>query len=77
MYVWLVFVLMVITPNVVDFGEALATFLMFPVMLYVAYKLDVKSCLPRQISPAGVSGRGGMSSRPCALASAPMSTWAM
>ena len=43
MYVWLVFVLMVITPNVVDFGEALATFLMFPVMLYVAYKLDVKS----------------------------------
>jgi solute carrier family 8 (sodium/calcium exchanger) len=39
-YVWLVIILKVHTENVVDLWEALATFGMFPVLVWLAYMLD-------------------------------------
>merc|ERR1719445_381520 len=34
--------IVVITPDQVDLWEAIATFLMFPLLVYIAYKQDVK-----------------------------------
>ena len=39
-YVWLVVILKFITPNVVDLWEALVTFAMFPLLVFLAYQID-------------------------------------
>ena len=39
-YVWLVVVLAVMTPNVVTLWEALATFMMFPLLVMLSYCQD-------------------------------------
>jgi solute carrier family 8 (sodium/calcium exchanger) len=40
-YVWLIFILQGHTPHIVDPGEGLATFLFFPVLIFLAYLADV------------------------------------
>jgi solute carrier family 8 (sodium/calcium exchanger) len=39
-YVWLVIVLMVITPDVVTLWEAIITFMFFPALILVSYAVD-------------------------------------
>jgi solute carrier family 8 (sodium/calcium exchanger) len=39
-YVWLMLILMVMTPNVVTFGEALITFILFPILVALAWMAD-------------------------------------
>ena len=39
-YVWLLVILMMVTPNVVDLWEALLTFIFFPVLVGLAYMAD-------------------------------------
>jgi len=39
-YVWLIIILNLHTPNVVGVGEGIATFILFPVLLYLAYQAD-------------------------------------
>jgi len=40
-YLWLAFILVLHTPNVVDTWEAIATFLYLPVFIWVSYKVDI------------------------------------
>ena len=40
-YVWLIIMLVYITPDVVDVWEGVTTFVMFPLLVYVAYRADV------------------------------------
>jgi solute carrier family 8 (sodium/calcium exchanger) len=40
-YVWLIVILVLITPNVIDIWEGVATFLAFPALVWVAYKADI------------------------------------
>ncbi len=40
-YVWLIVILVLITPDVVDVWEGVTTFVMFPILVYVAYRTDV------------------------------------
>ena len=40
-YVWLYIMLEYITPDVVDVWEGVTTFVMFPLLVYVAYRVDV------------------------------------
>ena len=40
-YLWLIIILQIITPNVVDVWEGLITLLAFPVLVYVAYLADI------------------------------------
>lgn len=39
-YVWLLIILMWITPNVVDLWEAILTFVFFPILVLIAYAAD-------------------------------------
>ena len=39
-YVWLIVVLVIITPNQVDLWEAILTFLFFPLLVLTAYAAD-------------------------------------
>lgn len=39
-YLWLLVILMVITPNVVDVWEAALTFFFFPILVVFAYMAD-------------------------------------
>ena len=39
-YVWLLIILMVITPDVVDLWEAILTFVFFPILVLIAYAGD-------------------------------------
>ncbi|CAM9804328.1 unnamed protein product, partial [Choristocarpus tenellus] len=41
-YAWVLFILMVLTPNLVTISEALATFIFFPVLVMLAYLADTK-----------------------------------
>lgn len=43
-YVWLVIVLMGISPNVVEVWEAVLTFVFFPVLIIIAYVADKDFC---------------------------------
>jgi solute carrier family 8 (sodium/calcium exchanger) len=56
-YVWLVVILVAITPNVVDVWEAVLTFLFFPVLVILAYVTD-KSCFRRRPSVDGKPAPG-------------------
>jgi solute carrier family 8 (sodium/calcium exchanger) len=40
-YVWLIIILEYITPDVIDVWEGVTTFVMFPLLVYVAYRADV------------------------------------
>lgn len=43
-YIWLILILVVITPDYVDVWEAVVTFIMFPVMVLLAYLADKDHC---------------------------------
>lgn len=54
-YVWLILVLLVISPNVVDLWEAILTFMMFPVLIVSAYAADRGLwCRPRNKTSAQI-----------------------
>ncbi|XP_013386884.1 sodium/calcium exchanger 1 isoform X2 [Lingula anatina] len=48
-YVWLIIILVGITPNVVDLWEAVITFLFFPILVIVAYIADKDFCTKKQV----------------------------
>ncbi|CAK0849696.1 unnamed protein product [Prorocentrum cordatum] len=51
-YVWLVFILIVVSPHVVEWWEGLLTFLFFPVLVILAYAADkgwLNKCLGRTV----------------------------
>lgn len=52
-YIWLIIILVVVTPDYVDLWEAFLTFLMFPAMVLLAYIADKDFCSrgPRKPSP--------------------------
>lgn len=52
-YIWLIIILIVVTPDYVDLWEAFLTFLMFPAMVLLAYIADKDFCSrgPRKPSP--------------------------
>jgi len=54
-YVWLVIILTRISPNEVDWWEALLTFLFFPVLVITAYCTD-KHCFRRHHSAQRAAG---------------------
>jgi solute carrier family 8 (sodium/calcium exchanger) len=60
-YVWLIIILQVVTPNVVDIWEAVITFISFPALVYVAYLIDEKKfdrcCHGARISVASAQMR--------------------
>lgn len=66
-YLWLVIILMGSTPNIVDFWEALLTLIYFPIMLLVAYKLDIEAwpgaCIRMMPSKRAVSPRESSATR--------------
>jgi len=43
-YAWLYFILVVCTPNIVDIWEGMATLLLFPLLVLLAYFADIKVC---------------------------------
>lgn len=48
-YVWLVIILVLITPNYVDLWEAIVTFLFFPALIIIAYIADKDFCAKKQV----------------------------
>jgi len=40
-YMWLVFILIFYTPEIVDIGEAVITFLMLPTLIWISYLVDI------------------------------------
>ncbi|XP_076456636.1 sodium/calcium exchanger 1-like [Babylonia areolata] len=59
-YVWLLLVLVVITPDFVDLWEAIVTFLFFPFLVVIAYMTDKDYCV-RKSAPEGAEvGEFGM-----------------
>jgi len=42
-YVWLIVILQVVTPNIVDVWEGLVTLIAFPLLVYVAYQADISN----------------------------------
>ena len=52
-YIWLIIILVVVTPDYVDLWEAFVTFLMFPAMVILSYIADKDFCSrgPRKPSP--------------------------
>ncbi|XP_053392824.1 sodium/calcium exchanger 2-like isoform X2 [Mercenaria mercenaria] len=52
-YIWLIIILIVVTPDYVDLWEAFLTFLMFPAMVLLSYIADKDFCSrgPRKPSP--------------------------
>ncbi|KAL4241060.1 hypothetical protein ACF0H5_001838 [Mactra antiquata] len=47
-YVWMVLVLIVITPEVVDLWEAILTFLFFPILILTSFFVDKMYCCKRK-----------------------------
>lgn len=39
-YIWLLLIIDVISPNVIELWEAAATFLLFPILMFFAYATD-------------------------------------
>ena len=50
-YVWLLIILMMVTPNVVDLWESLLTFLFFPILVIMAYAMDAGMCSKNKVAP--------------------------
>lgn len=57
-YVWLILVLVIITPDYIDLWEAVLTFLFFPFLVIVAYLLDKNYCGKRQVEDESGLGYG-------------------
>lgn len=43
-YIWLLLIIEVISPNVIELWEAAATFLLFPILMFFAYATDKNWC---------------------------------
>lgn len=43
-YIWLLLIIEVISPNVIELWEATATFLLFPILMFFAYATDQNWC---------------------------------
>lgn len=43
-YIWLLLIVEVISPNVVELWEAAVTFLLFPILMFFAYVTDQNWC---------------------------------
>lgn len=43
-YIWLVLIIEVISPNIIELWEAAATFLLFPILVTFAYATDKNCC---------------------------------
>lgn len=43
-YIWLLLIIEVISPNVIELWEAAATFLLFPILMFFAYATDQNWC---------------------------------
>merc|ERR1719506_3570655 len=41
-YLWLLYILLYITPNIVDVWEGVTTFMLFLLLVWIAYSADVK-----------------------------------
>lgn len=50
-YIWLYLALSAITPDVIDLWEAILTFLLFPILVVVAYIADKEYCCPGKVQP--------------------------
>lgn len=46
-YVWLILVLVVVTPDVVDLWEAIVTFMLFPILIVTSFLMDKLYCCKR------------------------------
>ncbi|XP_041363701.1 sodium/calcium exchanger 2-like [Gigantopelta aegis] len=55
-YVWLIVILVLITPDYVDLWEAVITFLLFPVLILVAYIADKDYCGKKPEDESGAVG---------------------
>lgn len=55
-YTWLYIALSVSSKNVIELWEAILTFLLFPILVVIAYMADKEYCCPGKVSPrdAGV-----------------------
>lgn len=57
-YVWIYFVLVMNSPDVVELWEALMTLLMFPILVSISYIIDAKPCASLvSVIPSSSSGR--------------------
>ena len=56
-YIWLLVILMMNTPNVVDVWEGVATFILFPFLVWLAYLADQGACSCVAAKPENVGGR--------------------
>ena len=57
-YVWLIIILVVITPDYIDLWEALVTFLLFPVLILIAFLADKDYCGKKPDDEFGTVGLG-------------------
>ena len=48
-YIWLIIILVLITPNYVDLWEAIITLLFFPILVILAYVADKDFCNPKKV----------------------------
>ena len=53
-YIWLYIALSVNTPDLIDLWEAILTFLLFPILVVVAYIADKEYCCPGKVEPRDV-----------------------
>lgn len=53
-YLWLIIILVAITPNYVDLWEAILTFIFFPVMVILAYVADKDFCNRKKVDDSKV-----------------------
>lgn len=49
-YLWLIIILVAITPEYVDLWEAILTFLFFPILVTIAYLMDKQFCCRRKVA---------------------------
>ena len=57
-YIWLIIILMVITPDYVDLWEAIVTLLFFPILVVIAYIVDKDFCGKKKSESAVEIGFG-------------------
>ncbi len=53
-YLWILVVLVAITPDYVDVWEAIVTFIFFPIMVVIAYMVDKDYCGKGSVQDAGL-----------------------
>lgn len=57
-YVWLIMILVVISPDYVDLWEGIVTFLMFPILVVLAYLVDKECCRKKKTTDTTQLGLG-------------------